>query len=214
MKEKSKLFIGYYNKSVVLTYIGIIMSILGIINIMHGYEICGIESVNRVTISMIFLVLAGICDLFDGFIARKCKRTEQEKQFGIQIDSLADIISFVVFPVIILSRMAYRHNLLIVVSSLYILAGVIRLAYFNITTEENKGYFRGLPVTFSAVIIPLVYMLTLLFNINEITNLMLILYTVIAILNILNFKLKKPSGIWYGIFSALAVFVIYGLLIF
>lgn len=211
MKERKQLFIGYYNKSVILTYIGIILSICGILNVLGGNEA---ESVNRVTLSMIFLILAGICDLFDGVIARRCDRTEQEKAFGIQIDSLADIVSFVLFPAIILAKTAHGHVLLVLTCILYILAGIIRLAYFNITTEENKGFFKGLPVTFSSMIIPIIYVITLIINKSNIASLMIIVYLIIAFAFVANFKLKKPSGIMYIVFSLLAIFTIVGLLLF
>lgn len=214
MKEgRVKGLVGFYNKSVILTYIGIALSILGIVNIMNGYLACE-ESLDRTPISMICFILAGICDLFDGFIARKCKRTDKEKEFGIQIDSLADVVSFLVFPVVLLSRLAYRNSLLGIVSVVYVVCGIIRLAYFNITTEENKGFFRGLPVTFSAVIIPLIFVLTRLFRITEVGSIMIAVYGIIAILFIVNFKIKKPTGVWYIIFPALAIFTIYGILVF
>lgn len=214
MKEgRVKGLVGFYNKSVILTYIGIALSILGIVNIMNGYLACE-ESLDRTPISMICFILAGICDLFDGFIARKCKRTDKEKEFGIQIDSLADVVSFLVFPVVLLSRLAYRNNFLGIVSAVYVVCGIIRLAYFNITTEENKGFFRGLPVTFSAVIIPLIFVLTRLFRITEVGSIMIAVYGIIAILFIVNFKIKKPTGVWYIIFPALAIFAIYGILVF
>ena len=110
--------------------------------------------------------------------------------------------------------MAYRHTGLGFISTLYVICGVIRLGYFNITVEENKGFFKGLPVTFSAVIIPLVYVITRLLRYYEIGNLMLVLYGIIAILFILDFKIKKPTGIWYVVFPALAIFTIYCILVF
>lgn len=46
-----------------------------------------------------FLLISGLCDAFDGMIARtKTDRTEQEKQYGIQIDSLSDLVALGVLP--------------------------------------------------------------------------------------------------------------------
>lgn len=78
------MIIGKWNKSVILTYIGLIFSVLGIF-------ICSTKE-NSINIAMCCLIISGICDLFDGFIARKCKRTEEEKKFGVQLDSLVDVI--------------------------------------------------------------------------------------------------------------------------
>lgn len=206
---KKDIIIGYYNKSVILTYLGIIFAISGIVNIMQGYVVTT-DNIDRISISMILFVLSGICDLFDGVIARRCKRTEKEKKFGIQIDSLADVVSFLVFPIVLLSKLAYGHKLLPLMSYVYVILGIIRLAYFNITTEENKGFYRGLPVTYSALIIPVVYVVTKFINLQNISNIIIIVYSIISILFILNFKIKKPKGIWYIIFPIVAILTIIG----
>ncbi len=78
------MFIGKYNISVILTYIGVAFAFSGIAAAFG----------EKFAAAMIFLAAAGICDLFDGVIARKCKRDEAEKEFGVQIDSLADVIGF------------------------------------------------------------------------------------------------------------------------
>ena len=44
------------------------------------------------------LLISGICDMFDGKVARKCKRNKKEKMFGIEIDSLADTVNFLLLP--------------------------------------------------------------------------------------------------------------------
>lgn len=84
------MVIGKWNKSVILTYIGLLISILGI------YISFNIE--NGTKYAMTCLIIAGICDLFDGVVARKCERNEEEKNFGIQLDSLVDVIDFIALP--------------------------------------------------------------------------------------------------------------------
>ena len=85
------VFIGKYNKSVILTYIGITLAVCGIIFSFLG----------NISNAMICLIFSGICDLFDGKIARLCKRDEQEKEFGKQIDSLADVFLFLALPCVL-----------------------------------------------------------------------------------------------------------------
>ena len=82
------MFIGKYNKSVILTFLGLISSTLGICFTIN----------NRISFAIICLITSGICDLFDGKIARMCKRDDIEKDFGVQIDSLVDVISFLALP--------------------------------------------------------------------------------------------------------------------
>lgn len=192
-QENKRVIIGYYNKSVILTFVGIVISIIGMLNAANT------------DIALTCLILAGICDLFDGVIARKCKRTEKEKEFGVQIDSLADVISFLIFPVVFAVFNNDNKILAAIIVGVYILAGVERLGWFNVNTGEGKkGYYDGLPVTYSALIIPIVNVVLELLNVQfKYTN--YIILAVLAVLYVANVKIKKPTGVWYIIFSVLAV---------
>ena len=71
--------IGFYDYTVVLTYISLASSVIGMTQAIHG----------RFKTAVVCLALSGLCDMFDGKIARtKKNRTEDAKSFGIQIDSL------------------------------------------------------------------------------------------------------------------------------
>ena len=107
--------------------------------------------------------------MFDGKIARtKKNRTDDEKSFGIQIDSLCDIVCFGIFPIVLglqawnVSCVQYSD------SGILWVAGVIRLAYFNVMetrrqaeTSENRKYHQGLPITSMSVIMPLLFIVSL-----------------------------------------------------
>lgn len=147
--------LGFYNYTVILTYAGMLTAFFGIAAACNGSE----------RISLICLMIAGLCDMFDGAVARTRKRTQEEKQFGIQIDSLSDLISFGVLPGMIL----YCGNQdlgSLVIASLYVLCALIRLAFFNVReeerqeqTSESRTCYLGLPVTSSAIILPAAYAL-------------------------------------------------------
>jgi len=139
-----KIFLGVYHPSVILTYIGVLISIFGIL------------FADSLYFATILLMLAGLCDAFDGVFARMYKRTELEENFGVQIDSFADLISFGLFPAkIYISFFSKNIYISFVLVSLYILAVIIRLAYFNCKGSEDKLYFTGLAVTYSAFFISL-----------------------------------------------------------
>ena len=77
--------IGFYDYTVVLTYISLVCSIFGMTQAISG----------RFRTAIVCLALSGLCDMFDGKIARtKKNRTEDEKLFGVQIDSLCDVVCF------------------------------------------------------------------------------------------------------------------------
>ena len=208
---KKKLFIGVYNPSIILTYISVFCSIVGL-----GFLATYSEStsLNVISLCMILLAVAGVCDMFDGKVARMCKRTEKEKEFGIQLDSLADTVSFVVFPATLLMFVCNFTIFSIVVAMFYVFTGIMRLGWFNITTEENKGFFQGLPVTMSALIFPTCYFVLRYLDKVMGNGLFIGLYLAVATLFILNFKMKKPSlkvslGLLGLAFVVIALFLIF-----
>ena len=121
---------------------------------------------HHMVFALIVFAAASITDWFDGKIARSMKnRTEHEKVFGIQIDSLCDLVCFGVFPAVI----GYHYNsvypLRLIASIMIVLGAVIRLGYFNVmeeerqrNTTENRKEYKGLPVTTVAMILPLLFM--------------------------------------------------------
>ena len=188
-----KFFIGVYNPSIILTYISVFCSIIGIACATKPFN--PTYTFDYMSLAISLLIIAGICDMFDGTIARKCKRTETEKKFGIQLDSLADTVSFVIFPICILLAQTENSIISLLIACFYAFAGIMRLGWFNVTTEENNGYFQGMPVTMSAFLVPIFYLFLNRFNIaSSIRNpIMQILFLIIVILFISNFKIKKPN---------------------
>ena len=84
------MFLGIYDYTVILTYISLGISVFGISRALEG----------DFKVAIFCLALSGLCDMFDGKIARtKKNRTDDEKNFGIQIDSLCDVVCFGIFPV-------------------------------------------------------------------------------------------------------------------
>lgn len=194
------MIIGKYNKSVILTYIGTAIAFAGIALATESY----------ISVAMICLIFAGICDLFDGVIARRCKRNDCEKEFGIQIDSLADTIDFLAFPTVLGLHLLngigiLRYPILL----LYILCGIIRLAWFNTSAaaKNNVTNYDGLPVTYSALIFPLLWLILGSFDGSFAGIIWAIAYTAVAILFVINIKIVKPRGMWYIVFGILAVIV-------
>ena len=83
--------IGFYDYTVILTYLSILSGTAGIILCLNG--------IGHPYLGMFFLLFSGLCDTFDGKVARMKKdRTAEMKRFGIQIDSLADLIALGVLP--------------------------------------------------------------------------------------------------------------------
>ncbi|MBR5662666.1 MAG: sulfatase-like hydrolase/transferase [Bacilli bacterium] len=179
-----KYFIGQYRFCDLLTMCGTFSAVVGIfITTLHHYHL-----------AIVLMLICALCDSFDGFFARKRKNTEFESTYGSELDSLSDIICFGVFPAIFV---IYSSDLFIAnfVVPIFILCGLIRLTYFNtlsITKTNEKGYFRGVPITTSAFVYPVIY-LTIFINKNLYAHLSVGVMLILAILFISNIKVKKPD---------------------
>ena len=181
--------IGFYDYTVILTYTSILSAVIGMIQASRG-NFGG---------AVLCLALSGLCDAFDGTVARtKKNRTEDEKNFGIQLDSLCDVVSFGVFPAFLCYCMGVSGPLGLVCVCLYSLCAVIRLAFFNVlemkrqqVEEGANKYYRGLPVTSISIIFPVVYLLRGLFSPAVFTWILHGMLLTVAFLFVLDFKMKK-----------------------
>ena len=83
--------IGFFDYTTILTYLSLVSAVLG--------NAMALSGAGHPFIGSFFLLFCGLCDAFDGKVARtKSNRTEREKNYGIQIDSLTDLIAFGVLP--------------------------------------------------------------------------------------------------------------------
>lgn len=204
--------IGFYDYTVLLTYLSLLSAGTGIFVSLSGdgHPYWG----------TLFLLICGLCDAFDGMVARTKKdRTPLQKNFGIQIDSLSDIIAFGVLPAcigmaVVRTSPMWEQNLgfdkeniiikvisalLFAVLILYILAALIRLAYFNATEEERqrteggtRKNFTGLPVTSASLIFPSVMLFRYLLPV-DISILYFPVTLITGFLFLSKIKVKKPK---------------------
>ncbi len=205
--------LGFYNYTVILTYLSLAFAGTGIAFsfIPGGHPFIGV----------VCLLLCALCDGFDGKVARTKKdRTPQECKFGIQIDSLSDVIAFGVLPacigmsILFHSEYVYVKNgawwqmlctvLVVLVCIMFMLAALIRLAYFNVTEDERqeeeegvRKIYLGLPVTIGAIMLPIPYAIQMI--IGKLTEfdcsfIYFIALFFVAIAFVSKFKLAKPGA--------------------
>lgn len=137
--------------------------------------------------------IGGAFDIMDGKLARKYNLS---CEFGIQIDSFADFISFVVMPAFLLFyslQKAQGFETLIagIVFIYYIISGLRRLIEFNIKSEEGEvaKYFKGVPTPLGAILLWLLY---LIHAYGIVSSIYVILVLVIMIAYLLNSKVRIP----------------------
>lgn len=204
--------IGVYDYTVILTYLSAISASLGILFALTG--------TGHPYIGAFFLLFCGFCDAFDGKVARTKKdRTTYEKKFGVQIDSLSDLLAFGVLPVcigvallrvspkyheVLSSNIQTRHALVTTIvfygiMMIYIIFGLTRLAHYNVTEDErqsvetgNRKYFQGLPITSAAFIFPTVLFLQCVLDVDmTITYYVMMFFVSVAF--VVDVKIPKPG---------------------
>lgn len=192
------MFIGKFNKAFMVTSIGVVSAVFGLYNAISG----------KLSYSILCLVISGICDMFDGKVARKHNKTDEDSKYGIQIDSLADIFAFGVLPVVMLISMGLTEWYYFLIYTLYILGGISRLAYFNIMAEKlgPVKVYTGLPITSAALIFPFFWLLNFALEAHFLKIVFPIIMTIMGVMFILNVKvIKKPGKVTNYIFSLAAL---------
>ena len=208
--------IGYYDYTVVLTYLSMLSATTGVM-------LC-LNDIGHPYLGMFFLMFCGLCDAFDGKVARtKKNRTDSMKKFGIQIDSLSDLVAFGVLPACIgiamlrssiefltFPHLKFLHQhladkstiikiILTVIAVFYALAAMVRLAYFNVIEEERqetetgvRKTYIGLPVTSSALVFPTILLIHI-FCSADLTLLYFLFLAIVGFLFVSDIQVKKPT---------------------
>jgi len=154
------------------------------------------------SLAVIFILLAAILDTLDGRIARLIKGTSE---FGKELDSLTDFVSFGIAPVFILYFWElYKYGKLgWAITLIYSVCCVLRLARFNLTKIDDKqiwksNYFEGVPSPAGGLLIlmPLIFELADLkfkFDIKDLTPYFTTLIAFLLVSKLPTLSLKKVS---------------------
>ena len=173
-----------FNLANLITFSNIACGLIAIHFIVHGDYL----------IAIVLAWIAGGLDIADGKVARKYNLSTE---FGIQVDSYADFISFVVMPSFLLyyaitaEASAVTQTILGIVFIFYILSGLRRLIEFNMKSEEGNvvKYFEGVPTPLGAILLWILY---LLFAYSILVNPYLFGILVLVIAWSLNSKIRIP----------------------
>ena len=169
------------------------------------------------TLAVIFILLAAILDTLDGRIARLIKGTSD---FGKELDSLTDFVSFGIAPAFILYFWELKNYGKIgwAITLIFSVCCVLRLARFNLVKisgddEWKRNYFEGIPSPAGAILIllPLIYELSELqlnLDVKKFTPYLVVIVALLLISNIPTFSLKKIK-----VSSQLTIFLLFGIVI-
>lgn len=201
------MIIGEYKLSNLITYLGLFLSLTSIGWIWRG----------QLDLAMMAFILSGICDLFDGRFANSFQRTEAEKAFGLELDSLCDVINFAALPAILIIKTIPFQWLSWPLTLIFCFSAITRLAYFNRNAKSDDGrdpYFTGVPVTYTALVFPVFYVLCQLLNPSFFSMGLPLLAMLMAFLFVWNIRIPKPNKVAYIGFFLAAILTIFILVSF
>ena len=193
----------------------ILPNLLTLIGVCLGISSIKFALDQNYNIAVIFLIFAAILDTLDGRIARLIKGTSE---FGKELDSLTDFVSFGIAPAFILYFWELKNYGKIgwAITLIFSVCCVLRLARFNLTktsedSEWKLNYFEGVPSPAGAglALLPLIYELGgLKFNldIKSITPFFIVIVALLLISKVPTFSLKKIK-----VSSQLSIFLLFGI---
>ncbi len=178
-----------------------LVSFIGYVCTIVGVYFCFI---NKIDYAVILLVASGVCDGLDGAFAKKFRKPGQNPEYGVQLDSLADIVCSGIFPVIICLSLGFTKWWNAIIYSFFMICGITRLVYYNINSSKNS-FYKGVPITVSTFLIPIVYCFT------KTSNLVYsIIFSLLGICYVLDIKIQKPN---IGLRTIVSI-IILGIVIF
>ena len=147
---------------------------------------------------MIGLIWAVFFDWSDGKIARRMKsRTDNQRMFGGQLDSLIDIVSFGICPAIVLLSYGDFSPWFIPGAFIIVAAGVLRLSYFNTYGLVGESSYQGLAIDNNGIFLALLFVFHGLVSTSVFTTLLYLVILALAILNVAPIRTPKLGVGWY-----------------
>ena len=145
--------------------------------------------------AMIGMIWAVAFDWADGLIARRMKgRTANDQSFGMQLDSLIDIVSYGVTPAILLLSYGKFDPVFLAGAFIILAASAIRLSYFNTFGLSGGSKYTGLAVDSNNILLVFIFLFESFFSEGVFSIILYISVLGLAILNVSNIKTPKLNG--------------------
>ena len=172
-------------------------SLAGLFCALLGVYFAVLKNYPAAIIGMIWAVLF---DWGDGIIARKIKdRTNEQKDYGAQLDSLIDMVSFGICPAVFL--LSYGEFSAWFLPGAFVIVGTsaIRLSYFNIFGLVDSTTYKGLALDNNVILFAFVFLFEPFFSPAFFSILLYIMFMIMAGFNLSPLRTPKFSGKWFYI---------------
>jgi CDP-diacylglycerol--serine O-phosphatidyltransferase len=166
--------------------------------------------------AVVALMISGVCDLFDGVLARRCNRSQAQAEFGGRLDTIVDVCSFGFAPMVLMYSAGLRGILEVPLLVFFVVCVVWRLAFFDMVGLQSVGkqhYFIGLPVTYVAMFLPLA-LLAGFWGELCLRGCVAITIVGLAVAMISTARIRKPSGVFYILFPASGLVLMFVFIVF
>ncbi len=166
--------------------------------------------------AVVALMISGVCDLFDGVLARRCNRSQAQAEFGGRLDTIVDVCSFGFAPMVLMFSSGLRGIWEVPLLVFFVVCVVWRLAFFDMVGLQSVGkqhYFIGLPVTYVAMLLPLAFLAGFW---GELCLRSCVAITIVglAVAMISTARIRKPACVFYMLFPALGLVLMFVFIVF
>ncbi len=177
-----------------------IVTLLGLGSGVLGIYFALVDNFPAAVIAMLWAVLF---DWYDGTVARRIPgRSNLLKSIGAKMDSLVDIVSLAVCPAIILLSYGNFNGWFFPGALAIVVAGVVRLAYFDTFGVDKDGTIAGLSLDITPLVVALVFLLDGVLDNSVFAVLLYATIVVLSFLHIASFRMHKMVGRWYYVITA------------
>jgi CDP-diacylglycerol---serine O-phosphatidyltransferase len=156
--------------------------------------------------AMIGLVWAVVFDWLDGRVARNMpSRTDEQREYGAQLDSLIDVVSFGVAPAVVLLSVGNYSPWFLPGAVVVFAAAVVRLAYFNVFGLVDGSTYRGLALDNNVIVLVALFAFQRVLGAPTFALVVYVTLMALAALNVSSIKTPKFGGAWYYALLGFAV---------
>ena len=190
----------------ILSFAGDLPNICSLVGLLCAVLAIYYAVLGNFKIAMVGLIWAVFFDWSDGIIARRMQgRTDDQRSFGAQLDSLIDIVSFGICPAVILLSLGHFSPWYIPGAFIILATGVIRLSYFNVFGLVDGSTYVGLALDNNIIILVFVFLFKDFFSPVAFSAGIYTLMMLLAVLNVAPIKTPKFAGGWYYVLIAYTV---------
>lgn len=177
-----------------------IVTLLGLSSGVLGIYFALLENFQAAVIAMLWAVLF---DWYDGPVARRIAgRSDAHKSVGAKMDSLVDIVILAICPAILLLSYGEFSAWFFPGALVIVMAGVVRLAYFDVFGVDDDGTIAGLSLDITPLVVAFVFLLEGVLSHNSFAALLYTTIVSLSFLHVAPFRMHKMVGRWYWVITA------------